>query len=88
MSSVNFDIIIIMKFEQKITIENIRNLVKSLTAMENMTLTKLKILINHKFNKEDSLDNLTKKLRNKTIKLSEVIEIFDILGYDVIVRKK
>lgn len=77
-----------MNFEQKIRIENIKTLVKSLTTMENMTLTKLKILINHKFNKEDTLDNLTKKLRNKTIRLSEVIEIFDILGYDLIVRKK
>lgn len=77
-----------MSFEQKMSIDNIKTLVKSLTAMENMTLTKLKILINHEFDKEDSLDNLTKKLRNKTIKLSEVIEIFDILGYDLIVRKK
>lgn len=77
-----------MSFEQKINIENIKTLVKSLTAMENMTLTKLKVLINHKFNKEDDLANLTKKLRNKTIKLSEVIEVFDVLGYDLIVRKK
>lgn len=77
-----------MSFEQKINTDNIKTLVKSLTAMENMTLTKLKILINHKFNKEDGLDNFTKKLRNKTIRLSEVLEIFDILGYDVIARKK
>ncbi len=77
-----------MNFEQKIGKDSIKTLVKSLATMQDMTLTKLKILINHKFNKEDSLDNLTKKLRNRTIKLTEVIEIFDVLGYDVIVRKR
>lgn len=77
-----------MSFEQKISMDNIRALVKSLAAMQKMTLTKMKILINHKFNKEDGLGNLTKKLGTKTIKLSEVIEIFDILGYDLIVKKK
>lgn len=77
-----------MSFEQKINTENIRTLVKSLTAMENMTLTKLKILINHKFNKTDDLANLTKKLRTKTIKATELLEVFDVLGYDLVVKKK
>jgi len=77
-----------MKQEYKIEKDNIRVLIKSLTAMENMTLTKLKILINHKFNKTDSLENLTNKLRTKTIKATELLEIFDVLGYDLIVKKK
>ncbi len=51
-----------MSFEQKINTDNIKTLVKSLTAMNDFTLTKLKILINHKFDKTDGLDNLTKKL--------------------------
>lgn len=77
-----------MGFEQKIKYDNIKTLVKSLTSMENMTLTKLKILINHKFNKTDGLNNLTNKIRNKTLRVTELLEIFDILGYDLIVRKK
>jgi len=77
-----------MSFEQKINSDNAKTLIKSLTAMQDMTLTKLKMLINHKFNKTDGLDNLTKKLRNKTIKLSEISEICDVLGYDLIIRKK
>ena len=67
---------------------NIRNLIKLLTTFEGKTLTRLKVDINHKYNKTDSLENLTKKLRNGTVKATEVLEIFDILGYDVIVRKK
>lgn len=77
-----------MNFEQKINIENIRTLIKSLATMQDMTLTKLKILINHKFGKTDDLANLTKKLRNRTIKLTEIIELFDVLGYDVIIKKR
>lgn len=77
-----------MSFEQKIKTENIKNLIKSLSSMENMTLTKLKILINHKFNKTDGLNNLTNKIRNKTLRVTELLEIFDILGYDLVVKKK
>lgn len=77
-----------MGIEQKINFDNVRNIIKSLSSMENMTLTKLKILINHKFNKEDTLNNLTNKIRNKTLRVTELLEIFDILGYDIIVRKK
>ena len=67
---------------------NIRNLIKLLTTFEGKTLTRLKVDINHKYNKTDSLENLTNNLRNGTVKATEVLEIFDILGYDVIVRKK
>ena len=77
-----------MNFEQKLQQDNIKALVKSLSAMENMSLTKLKILINHKFNKTDSMENLSNKIRNKTIRVSELLEILDILGYDLIVKKR
>lgn len=68
--------------------ENIRNLIKSITQLEGKTLTRLKVDINHKYNKSDTLENLTNKLRNGTVKFSEILEIFDILGYDVIIKKK
>ena len=77
-----------MKQEYILDKSNIRKLVKFLTVFEGKTLTRLKVDINHKFNKTDSLENLTNKLRNKTIKVSELIEIFDVLGYNLFVRKK
>lgn len=88
MSIADYYIIKIMKSEYKIEEDKIRALIKSLVSMEEMTLTKLKILINHKFNKSDSLENLTNKLRNKTIRATELLQIFEILGYELIVRKK
>ncbi len=77
-----------MKQEYILNKENVRKLVKFLTVFEGKTLTRLKIDINHKYNKTDSLENLTNKLRNGTIKVSELIEVFDVLGYSIIVRKK
>lgn len=77
-----------MKNEYILHKENIRNLIKLLATAEGRTLTRLKVDINHKYNKSDSLENLTNKLRNKTIKVTELLEVFDILDYDVVIRKK
>ena len=77
-----------MKNEYILQNENIRQMVKLLATVEGKTLTRLKVDINHKYNKTDSLENLTNKLRNKTVKVSELLEILDVLEYDLIVRKK
>ncbi len=77
-----------MNKEFKLEVENLRNQLKSLTIMEGLTLTKLKILINEKYDKTDTLENLTNKLRKKTIKVTELAEIVDILGYEIILKKK
>ena len=77
-----------MKPEYLIEKYSLRDLIRSLALMEGKTLTRMKVDINHKYNKTDSLENLTNKLRNGTVKVTELLEIFDILGYDVLVRKK
>ena len=77
-----------MKNEYILEKSNVRNLIKLLAALEGKTLTRLKVDINHKFNKTDTLENLTNKLRNGTIRVNELLEIFDILEYEVLVRKK
>ena len=77
-----------MKQEYKIEEAKIRALVKSLVSIEEISLTKLKLLINHKYGKSDSPENLTNKLRKQTVKATELLEIFNVLGYEVIVRKK
>ena len=43
-----------MKNEYILQRDNIRNLIKLLTTAEEKTLTRLKIDINHKYNKTDS----------------------------------
>ncbi len=77
-----------MKNEYILEKENIRKLIKLLATAEGKTLTRLKVDINHKYNKTDSLENLANKLRNKTVKVTELLEIFDVLEYELVIRKK
>lgn len=77
-----------MTQEYPVNNENLRTLIKSITSLKGSTLTNLKVKINHKYNKNDSLENLTNKLRNKTLKVTELLEILDILNCDLIIRNK
>ena len=45
-----------MKQEYILDKDNVRKLIKSLTLFEGKTLTRLKVDINHKYNKTDSLE--------------------------------
>jgi len=77
-----------MNREYKLEIDNLKNQLKSLATLEGLTLTALKMRINEKYNKIDSLGNLTNKFKRKTLKVTELSEMADILGYDIILRKK
>ncbi len=77
-----------MNREIKLETENLGQQIKYLSALEGLTVTKVKQLVNEKYNKTDSTRNLSNKLRNKTFRVSELGEILDILGYDIILRKK
>ncbi len=51
-------------------------------------MPKLKDMINTKYNKTDRIRNLGNKLLNKTFRVSELVEIMEVLGYDIYLRKK
>lgn len=55
----------------------IREDIKSIAAKEAMTLTDVAEKLG------TTINNLSQKLRNKTIKFEEVREIASLLGYDV-----
>ena len=77
-----------MNDEYKLETENLKEQIKYLSALQDITMSKLKDEVNSKFNKTDSVRNLGNKLRNKTFRVSELAEILDILGYEIILRKK
>ncbi len=77
-----------MNNEYKLETENLKEQIKYLSALQGITMSKLKDEVNSKFNKTDSVRNLGNKLRNKTFRVSELAEILDILGYEIILRKK
>lgn len=76
--------------DREITLEteNLAQQIKYLSALEGLTVKKVKELVNEKYNKTDSNRNLSNKLRNKTFRVSELAEILDILGYEIILKKK
>ena len=77
-----------MNDEYKLETENLKEQIKYLSALQGITMSKLKDKVNSKFYKTDSVRNLGNKLRNKTFRFSELAEILNILGYEIILRKK
>ena len=71
----------------KLEIENLAHQVKYLAALRAMTVTQVKEKVNEKYNKIDSNRNLSNKFHNKTIRVSEIAEILDVLGYELYIRK-
>ena len=61
---------------------SIREDIKSILARENVTMQSIAEKLN------SSVQNLSNKLRSKTIKFEEVREIADILGYDIEFKKR
>lgn len=60
---------------------DIKNELKSLIAKRGLTLKRVCELMTEKTGKNYSGNNITNKLRRKTIKFEEVQIIFEILGY-------
>ena len=56
---------------------------KSTLAYEATTMTKVAKLLKENKNRDLSMNNLSRKLRTKTIKYEEVRDILDVLGYDI-----
>lgn len=56
---------------------------KSTLAMEATTMTKVAELLKIKKNRSLTMNNLSRKLRSKTIKYEEVRDILDVIGYDL-----
>ena len=54
---------------------------KSTLAYEATTMTKVAKLLKENKNRNLSMNNLSRKLRTKTIKYEEVRDILDVLGY-------
>lgn len=56
---------------------------KSTLAMEATTMTRVAELLKTKKKRNLTMNNLSRKLRAKTIKFEEVRDILDVLDYDI-----
>ena len=64
----------------------IRNQVKAMIALRGWTLTRVVQKINerHPENNETTVQNISNKLTRGTIKYSEILEIAEIIGVDIL----
>ncbi|MFA7658809.1 MAG: hypothetical protein WCY19_05190 [Candidatus Gastranaerophilaceae bacterium] len=76
-----------MSKEYKLEVENVGTQIKFLASLQGYTMKKLKEIVNNSFGKTDSVRNLNNKFKNKTFRVSELAEISEILGYEIILRK-
>lgn len=80
--------IFLMDREIKLETDNLASQIKYLAALDGFTVTKVKEKVNKKYQKTDSNRNLSNKFRNKTLRVSELVELLDILDYDIYIRKR
>lgn len=77
-----------MDKEFKLDINNISTQLKYLANLEGMNMTMLKFAVNEVFDKKDSVRNLYNKMKHKTLRVSELAEIAEIMNYEIVLRKK
>ena len=77
-----------MEREIKLETDNLASQIKYLAALDGFTVTKVKEEVNKKYQKTDSNRNLSNKFRNKTLRVSELVELLDILAYDIYIHKR
>ena len=61
----------------------IKETVKIAMVKSDVTLTELVRLLNEKYQREDTIQNLGKKINKGTLKYREAEEIAEILGYTI-----
>lgn len=77
-----------MEQDFKLETENICTQLKYLANLQGMNMTMMKFMVNQLFEKKDSIRNLYNKMKNKTLRVSELAEIAEVLNYEIILRKK
>lgn len=61
---------------------------KHLLVMSDMTMTELCKKMSERLGKPYTIHNISGKLNRDTIKYSEVKLLYDILGYELVLKKK
>lgn len=67
---------------------NTRNEIKSYIAREGMTMSRLVEKLSERYGWSASVPNLSDKLRRNSLRYREAVELADVLGYDLVWRKR
>ena len=67
---------------------NIRNEIKAKIVRAGFTMQELVDRLSDKYDWSDSVSNLSAKLQRESIRYKEVVELADVLGYDIVWQKR
>ena len=67
---------------------NVRNEIKSYIIRTGMTMQQVVEELSDQYGWSDSVSNLSAKLQRESIRYKEVLELADVLGYDIVWQKR
>lgn len=67
---------------------NIRNEIKAQIIRAGFTMQELVDRLSDEYDWSDSVSNLSAKLQRGSIRYKEVVELTDVLGYDIVWQKR
>lgn len=67
---------------------NVRNEIKAQIIHTGMTMQQVVDLLCEEYGWSDSVSNLSAKLQRESIRYKEVLELADVLGYDLVWQKR
>ena len=67
---------------------NIRNEIKAQIVRAGFTMQELVDRLSDEYDWSDSVSNLSAKLLRESIRYKEVVELADVLGYDIVWQKR
>ena len=67
---------------------NIRNEIKAQIVRAGFTMQELEDRLSDEYDWSDSVSNLSAKLQRESIRYKEVVELADVLGYDIVWQKR
>ena len=67
---------------------NIRNEIKAQIIRAGFTMQELVDRLSDEYDWSDSVSNLSAKLQRESIRFKEVVELADVLGYDIVWQKR
>lgn len=66
---------------------SIRNEIKAQIVRAGFTMQEVVELLSNEYGWSDSVSNLSAKLQRESIRYKEVVELADVLGYDIVWKK-
>lgn len=67
---------------------NVRNEIKAQIVRAGMTMQEVVDLLSDEYGWSDSVSNLSAKLQRESIRYKEVLELADVLGYDIVWQQR